>query len=70
MHKPITRRMFVNSLCLTAITPLALTEEPTSKTTSITIIRPRLEKLDIIDSHFVSVDGWILPTKTLTEGVI
>jgi len=70
MPKSINRRVFINTIFLTTISPSGLSTKPTPNTTSRTSMRYGLEKLAAIDNQFISVDGWILPTKALTEGVL
>ena len=70
MPKAITRRIFLKTLFLTAITPPVFAKKPAPKTISRAAVQHRLDKLYVIDNNFSSVDGWILPTKILTEGAV
>lgn len=70
MPKAINRRVFLNTFFLTTIAPPVLSKKPASKTTSKSAVQHRLDKIDVIDNDFVSVDGWILTTKILTEGAV
>jgi len=70
MPKAINRRIFLNTLLFTTITPPVFSKNPAPKTISRTAVQHRLNKLAVIDNDFASVDGWILPTKILTEGAV
>lgn len=66
----IDRRVFINTCILTTIFPSAFAPKKTAKAGATVPASNRLKKLKLIDSHFVSVDGWVIPTKTLTRGAI
>jgi hypothetical protein len=70
MPKLISRRTFINTCCLTTIVPPAFAQKSAYKTNPVKSGQDKLKKLKPIDSHFVSVDGWILPAKTLTRGTV
>lgn len=70
MPKAINRRIFLNTLFFATITPSIFAKKPHSKASSRAAAQNRLDKLDVIDNDFSSVDGWILPTKILTKGAV
>ena len=70
MPKSINRRDFINTLCLVTLAPPALAKKPPYTTSSTTPTKLALKKLKPVDNQFVSVDGWILPTKLLTQGAL
>jgi hypothetical protein len=70
MPKPISRRGFITTLSLGTAAP-SIFAKNSSYATSLTIpSKSTLEKLKSVDDQFVSVDGWILPTKTLIRGAL
>ena len=70
MPQPINRRGFINTLFLVTAVPSALGEKPPYTVSSTTPTKSALENLKPVDDQFFSVDGWILPTKTLTRGAV
>lgn len=68
MPHPINRRGFINTIFLMTLAPSALAKKSPYTTRLKIPSKSTLEILKPIDDQFVSVDGWILPAKTLTRG--
>ena len=72
MPQCTNRRKFLNILFLTTASPLALTLKSADvESLDSECVREKiLTKIIPINDHFVSVNGWVLPTKTLTRGAV
>lgn len=70
MSQSISRRGFINTLCLMIVASPALAKKPFYATNSKNPARLAQGKLKPIDDQFVSVDGWILPAEILTQGTV
>ena len=70
MPRYFNRREVISKLMLVASTPSFATQDPgNSLQRTSTSSKPQLlAKIRPINGQFVSVDGWVLPTKTLTHG--
>ena len=72
MPQCTNRRKFLNILFLTTASPLALTLKPANdESLDSECVREKIiTTITPINDHFVSIDGWVLPTKTLTRGIV
>ena len=68
MPQPINRRGFITTFLLVTAAPSTLANKSPYGANLTIPSKSTLEKLKPVDDQFVSVDGWILPTKTLTRG--
>lgn len=68
MPQPINRRGFITTFLLVTAAPSTLANK-SPYGASLTIPPKSMpDKFTPIDNKFVSVNGWILPTITLTRG--
>jgi len=69
MPRSFNRREVISKLMLIVSTPCFATQDPDNalQRTS-TFSQQLLAKISPISDQFVSVDGWVLPTQTLTHG--
>ena len=70
MPKSTTRRGFINTLFIVTAVPSNFGIKPFSTGSSTTPNKHTFKTLKPIDGQFVSVDGWIIPSKTLTRGAV
>lgn len=70
MQQYFNRREFLNTLLLAAAAPSLLTPNQHNSTLQnpSTLSPQVLAKISPVDDQFISVNGWVLPAKTLTRG--
>lgn len=70
MPQPTTRRAFFHSLALMTVTPLAIANV-SLPISSIQLRQPKTKlgaTVNLIDTEFVSINGWIVPLKKISQG--
>jgi hypothetical protein len=70
MPKSTTRRGFINTLVFVTAVPSNFGIKPLYTASSTTPNKYTFKTLKPVDGQFVSVDGWIIPNKTLTRGAV
>lgn len=68
MPNSLHRRSFMSSILLVSLAPLTTTKRPNLTKNQVNENQQIFRAVKPLDQDFVSVNGWVLPKKTLIKG--